>query len=234
MRTRKPPGTAHDSASSARWAARAASRAPRVVVKTAWSPSPVVFTTVPSWCSTASRRIASWRSSAGRIAAGCCSHSRVEPSRSVNRNVTVPDGSSGTSPPRRFPDARMIARPAPPVRRIRCPALRRHPLSSMSCKKVPLRKPRASRCSPSWSTNAARDEAAVEGDGSRFRASRRGHRADLEPHQADPHRVDGPHDARRGPPRAARRRRPQAAEARSTSVRSRSSRACCRPTSSRS
>src|SRR5207253_10020867 len=35
----------------------------------------------------------------GRIASGCCSHSRVEPSRSVNRNVTVPDGSSDTSPP---------------------------------------------------------------------------------------------------------------------------------------
>ncbi len=46
-----------------------------------------------------------------RIAAGCCSQSRVEPSRSVNRNVTVPDGSSGTLPPRP-PDARMIARPA--------------------------------------------------------------------------------------------------------------------------
>ena len=47
MRTRSPPGTAQVSAARARWAARAASRAVRVVVKTAWRPSPVVFTTVP-------------------------------------------------------------------------------------------------------------------------------------------------------------------------------------------
>ena len=38
------------------------------------------------------------------IASGCSSHRRVEPSRSVNRNVTVPDGNSATrTPSRRHP-----------------------------------------------------------------------------------------------------------------------------------
>ena len=71
----------------------------------------MVLTTAPP-CAARPRRAgcASWRASAGRIASGCCSQRRVEPSRSVNRNVTVPDGSSGTSPPRPVADARMIAR----------------------------------------------------------------------------------------------------------------------------
>ncbi len=34
-----------------------------------------------------------------RIASGCSSHRRVEPSRSVNKNVTVPDGNSVTTTP---------------------------------------------------------------------------------------------------------------------------------------
>ena len=37
---------------------------------------------------------------------------------------------------------------------------------------------------------------------------RRGHGADLQPHQAHPDRVHGPHHARRGAPRTPRRRRP--------------------------
>ena len=41
----------------------------------------------------------SWRASAARIASGCSSHRRVDPSRSVNRNVTVPDGNSLTPTP---------------------------------------------------------------------------------------------------------------------------------------
>ena len=43
--------------------------------------------------STASRTISSWRANAGCITSGCSSHRRVEPSTSVNKNVTVPDGS---------------------------------------------------------------------------------------------------------------------------------------------
>src|SRR5690349_7623191 len=38
--------------------------------------------------------MASWRTSACRIASGCCSQSHVLPSTSVNRKVTVPLGSS--------------------------------------------------------------------------------------------------------------------------------------------
>src|SRR4051812_19069793 len=38
--------------------------------------------------------MSSWRANAFCIASGWSSHSRVEPSRSVNRNVTVPDGNS--------------------------------------------------------------------------------------------------------------------------------------------
>ena len=46
-----------------------------------------------------SRTISSWRASASRIASGCSSHRRVEPSRSVNKKVTVPDGNSVTLTP---------------------------------------------------------------------------------------------------------------------------------------
>ena len=36
--------------------------------------------------------VASWRCSAWCMSTGCCSHRRVDPSTSVNRNVMVPDG----------------------------------------------------------------------------------------------------------------------------------------------
>ena len=65
----------------------------------AWIPvTACVLTTWPPCASTASRRIASWRARAGRIASGCSSHSRVEPSRSVNKNVHRPRGHSATEP----------------------------------------------------------------------------------------------------------------------------------------
>src|SRR5690349_2110559 len=38
--------------------------------------------------------MSSWRASADFIASRCCSHRRVEPSRSVNKKVTVPVGRS--------------------------------------------------------------------------------------------------------------------------------------------
>ena len=43
------------------------------------------------------RNNASWRASASCIAARCASHSRVLPSMSVNKNVTVPVGSGVTA-----------------------------------------------------------------------------------------------------------------------------------------
>src|SRR5262249_33206215 len=55
-------------------------------------PSPVAFTTCPPRDAIASLTISSCRASASCITSGCCSHRRVEPSRSVNKKVTVPDG----------------------------------------------------------------------------------------------------------------------------------------------
>src|SRR5579871_1014491 len=60
------------------------------------SPSPPVEKTWPPNRSIAARRITSWRASADRIASGAVSHDRVDPSMSVKRNVTVPDGASTT------------------------------------------------------------------------------------------------------------------------------------------
>src|SRR5215470_3484386 len=45
--------------------------------------------------------ISSWRARAAFIASGCSSHKRVELSRSVNRNVTVPVGGAVIGPSRR-------------------------------------------------------------------------------------------------------------------------------------
>ncbi len=95
-------------------------RRPRrgAVPNAAWKPSPVVFTTNPACPSIASRTTASCRARAGRIASGCCSQRRVDPSRSVKRNVTVPDGNSlnADSPARpgfRGPVNQTIAHDAP-------------------------------------------------------------------------------------------------------------------------
>ena len=70
------------------------------------------------------------------------------------------------------------------------------------------------------------------GDGRRGGGAERG--ADHQPHQADPDRVDGAHDARRGAPRAARRRRPSPPARDPREVARRSSRACSPPTCARS
>ena len=76
---------------------RRSHRAACGLANTACSPSPVVLTTTPSRFSTASRRISSWRASAPRMGSGCSCHRRVDPSRSVNRNVTVPVGSAANA-----------------------------------------------------------------------------------------------------------------------------------------
>ena len=92
----------------------------------------------------------------------------------------------------------------------------------------------ASACSPSWSTSVRRRAAPRPRRGAAERR-RRGQRAGHEPHQADPHRVDGAHAcstrcaARRSttPAAGALQRDPRA-------VARTSSRASSRPTSSRS
>ena len=145
--------------------------ASRVVANTAWRPSPVVFTTWPPCpldrVAEDARRGAR---APARIAAGCCSQSRVEPSRSVNRNVTVPDGSSGTAPPRQVARTlRMIARRW----RIPCAESGARPSGGTP---YPRRHARRTRpvdrarvaCSPSSSTTRARRTAAAaaaEADG---------------------------------------------------------------------
>jgi hypothetical protein len=58
----------------------------------AHTPSPVCLNIHPPCRSIASRNTSSCAASADRIAAGSASQRRVEPSMSVNRNVTVPDG----------------------------------------------------------------------------------------------------------------------------------------------
>ena len=64
------------------------------VVRAAHTPSPVCLNNQPLCFSTASRNTSSWVSSAARIASGSASQRRVEPSISVNRNVTTPRGRS--------------------------------------------------------------------------------------------------------------------------------------------
>ncbi len=56
------------------------------------SPSPLCFNSTPPAEATAVATNSSWRASASAIACGERSHNPVEPSMSVSRNVTVPDG----------------------------------------------------------------------------------------------------------------------------------------------
>ena len=49
---------------------------------------------IPAVTSIASRRIASWTNNDADIASLSAAHNRVDPSTSVNKNVTVPDGNT--------------------------------------------------------------------------------------------------------------------------------------------
>ena len=51
----------------------------------------------PPCASIAPRSTSSWAASAARIASASASHRRVEPSTSVNRNVTTPEGAAAGS-----------------------------------------------------------------------------------------------------------------------------------------
>ena len=93
MRTRSFAASGQGSRWSARCASSAAASASDAVWNAAQNASPPVLKTWPPWSSMHWRSSASWRASAARIAACCVSHSRVLPSMSVNRNVTVPVGS---------------------------------------------------------------------------------------------------------------------------------------------
>ena len=214
MRTRSPPGTAHGSATrrplgregGVEGGPGGGEDGVETVAGRLHHPAAVRR-------STASRSSASWRSSAGTIAAGCCSQSRVEPSRSVNRNVTVPDGSSGTSPPG-LPDARMIARPSRLAARSNpVPGAPAAPPILDVMQEGPTAATERERVQPELVDPAAEQAAVAAGETAAAEATLEGPADEsgeqiTQPHQAHPHRVDGAHDARRGAPRAARRRRP--------------------------
>lgn len=89
MRTRKGPVSSQASFRSARCASRHALTPSDADGKTAIRPSPVILTTRPFARTTASRKIASWRSIAVCIASGKLSHNRVLDSRSVKTNVSA-------------------------------------------------------------------------------------------------------------------------------------------------
>ena len=74
----------------ARCAATAASTAERGEANAAHTPSPVCLNNQPPCASIAWRSTSSWAASATRIPSASASHRRVEPSTSVNRNVTTP------------------------------------------------------------------------------------------------------------------------------------------------
>src|SRR6266545_1479602 len=94
MRTRSGPVGPHAPVCRRRWAANAAFNAAGARAKAAQNPSPAVRNTMPSCSLIAWRRMLSCCASASGIASGCCSQSRVLPSISVYRNVTVPVGST--------------------------------------------------------------------------------------------------------------------------------------------
>ena len=60
--------------------------------KAAHTPSPVCLNIKPPCASIAARNTSSWAARAARIASASASHRRVEPSISVNKNVTTPEG----------------------------------------------------------------------------------------------------------------------------------------------
>ena len=80
--------------SSARCAATAASTAERGEANAAHTPSPVCLNNQPPCASIAARNTPSWAASATRIPSASFSHRRVEPSTSVNKNVTTPAGTA--------------------------------------------------------------------------------------------------------------------------------------------
>jgi len=88
-------GGGQASAARARWAVTAPAIAPRALEKATKNESPSVATSTPPGASNANRRMAWCRSRTAVNALPRAATRRVEPSLSVNRNVTVPVGSAG-------------------------------------------------------------------------------------------------------------------------------------------
>ena len=75
---------------SARCAATAALTAELGEANAAHTQSPVCLNAKPPWASIAVRNTSSWAARAARMPSASFSYRRVEPSTSVNRNVTTP------------------------------------------------------------------------------------------------------------------------------------------------
>src|SRR6516165_622789 len=97
MRTRRVTCWGHGSAARANWVRNAEARAPLGSKKAAQKASPTVLNTSPPADSMAERRIWSCLANAFDIAVGAVSHNWVDPTTSVNRNVTSSAG-TGTDP----------------------------------------------------------------------------------------------------------------------------------------
>src|ERR1700740_381909 len=87
--------------SSSRCAATAASTARLGELNGAHNPAPGCLNRTPSCDLIAERNTSSWAARAARIKSASVSHRPVEPSTSVNRNVTTPEGAAPVmaSPP---------------------------------------------------------------------------------------------------------------------------------------
>jgi hypothetical protein len=85
--------------SSARCAVIAASTADLGEANAAHTPSPVCLNNQPPCASIALRNTSSWAASAARIPSASASHRRVDPSTSVNKNVTTPEGAVAADTP---------------------------------------------------------------------------------------------------------------------------------------
>src|SRR5215217_5024486 len=122
MRTRSdgPGQSVQDSSACNR---RAAATASDGRLNASPKPSPAVANTYPSHASTASRTAASCTLSDADIPSGSAGQHRVEPSTSVNKNVTVPDG---RAPPPPVPTASSVA-PRQQQRKALRPPSRPHP-----------------------------------------------------------------------------------------------------------
>src|SRR5215213_5025521 len=92
MRTRNGPVSGHGSAWRARCASTQAVTAAAGSENAARKASPIVLKWYPPWARIAAARMALCRSRATHIVARSRSQSRVEPSMSVERKVTIPEG----------------------------------------------------------------------------------------------------------------------------------------------
>jgi hypothetical protein len=89
-----PVPAGHGAAIRTRCASTAAPTARTAEENATAIPSPVVENSTPLWRANAARSVWSCRTRDLAMAADSVSHSRVEPSMSVKRKVTVPAGSS--------------------------------------------------------------------------------------------------------------------------------------------